>query len=47
MTATVVSADGTNTIDVKTAVETLTVTANDKLLSYRIGTRVYFVKYEV
>ena len=44
MTATVVSADGTHVADVIVAATSLAPEANDRVVSYRIGTRVYFVK---
>ena len=44
MTATVISADGTHEADVVIAATTLAPAANDRVVTYRIGNRVYFVK---
>jgi len=40
-TATVYSYDGTDTLAVQTAVNALTIAANDKLVTYTIGSKVF------
>lgn len=45
MTAVVASCDGTNDSDVVTAVDSLGINSNDLLVTYTIGSKVFFVKY--
>ena len=45
MTAVVASCDGTNELDVVTAVDSLLIDSSDLLVTYTVGNKVIFVKY--